>query len=69
MEEKNTRELSDLLDNIALELHGLGDTVLFLSQSQMDAGCGESLAFLEWSIRKIEEEVREASRISLCSLS
>ena len=32
---------------------------MFLSQSEMDAGCGEGLGFLEWCVRKIEDEVRD----------
>ena len=47
MDNEESLELADELDNIATELHGLGDTIMFLSQSEMNSSCGESLGFLE----------------------
>ena len=52
-------ESKDILEDIATRLHGLGDVLLFLSESQMDAGCGEVLGFLEWSLRSTENDLRQ----------
>ena len=52
-------DTKDNLENIATRLHGLGDVLLFLSESQMDAGCGEVLGFLEWSLRSTESDLRQ----------
>ena len=55
-------DTKDSLEDIATRLHGLGDVLLFLSESQMDAGCGEVLGFLEWSLRATENDLREIMR-------
>ncbi len=52
-------DTKDSLEDIATRLHGLGDVLLFLSESQMDAGCGEVLGFLEWSLRSTESDLRQ----------
>ena len=52
-------DTKDNIENIATRLHGLGDVLLFLSESQMDAGCGEVLGFLEWSLRSTESDLRQ----------
>lgn len=52
-------DTKDNIENIATKLHGLGDVLLFLSESQMDAGCGEVLGFLEWSLRSTENDLRQ----------
>ena len=52
-------DIKDNLENIVTRLHGLGDVLLFLSESQMDAGCGEVLGFLEWSLRCTEKDLRD----------
>ena len=52
-------DTKDHIENIATRLHGLGDVLLFLSESQMDAGCGEVLGFLEWSLRSTENDLRQ----------
>lgn len=52
-------DTKDSLEDIATRLHGLGDVLLFLSESQMDAGCGEVLGFLEWSLRSTENDLRQ----------